>query len=129
MLHSTDSGFMRCLLVSFWAKLQHLLHALSTRHLGKLTPALSAAAPAAVSIFPILQTHNSLHPASGNGAATGVPSQRSQLLMRRLSTMIRPMSMEWSDIGCSYNTSTGMRTVLKVRGFIGVAGAILLHAF
>jgi hypothetical protein len=34
--------------------------------------------------------------------------------MRRLSTMIRPMSMEWQDIGCSYNTSTGMRTVLKV---------------
>lgn len=56
--------------------------------------------------------------ASGNGAATGVPSQRSQLLMRRLSTMIRPMSMEWKDIGCSYNTSTGMRTVLKV-GFDG----------
>ncbi|WIA12817.1 hypothetical protein OEZ85_006447 [Tetradesmus obliquus] len=51
--------------------------------------------------------------AAGNGAATGVPSQRSQLLMRRLSTMIRPMAMEWQDIGCSYNTSSGMRTVLK----------------
>jgi hypothetical protein len=34
--------------------------------------------------------------------------------MRRLSTMIRPMSMQWTDLGCSYNTSTGMRTVLKV---------------
>jgi hypothetical protein len=35
--------------------------------------------------------------------------------MRRLSTMIRPMSMQWQDLGCSYNTSTGLRTVLKVR--------------
>lgn len=34
--------------------------------------------------------------------------------MRRLSTMIKPMHMEWKDIGCSYNTSAGMRTVLQV---------------
>eukprot|EP00878_Enallax_costatus_P020993 GHUV01022209.1.p1 GENE.GHUV01022209.1~~GHUV01022209.1.p1 ORF type:complete len:299 (-),score=59.91 GHUV01022209.1:26-922(-) len=47
------------------------------------------------------------------GNATTVPSQRSQLLMRRLTTMMKPMVMEWQDIGCSYNTSAGMKTVLK----------------
>lgn len=34
--------------------------------------------------------------------------------MRRLTTMLKPMVMEWQDIGCSYNTSAGMKTVLKV---------------
>jgi ABC-type multidrug transport system ATPase subunit len=48
----------------------------------------------------------------GNNGAT-VPSQRSRLLMRRLTTMLKPMVMEWQDIGCSYNTSAGMKTVLK----------------
>jgi len=27
---------------------------------------------------------------------------------------MKPIHMEWQDIGCSYNTSTGLKTVLQV---------------
>eukprot|EP00879_Flechtneria_rotunda_P001281 GHRR01001430.1.p1 GENE.GHRR01001430.1~~GHRR01001430.1.p1 ORF type:complete len:214 (+),score=57.94 GHRR01001430.1:477-1118(+) len=43
----------------------------------------------------------------------GVPSQQSRILMRRLTTLAAPMVMEWRDLGCAYNTNTGVRTVLK----------------
>ncbi|KAF8067234.1 ctr9 [Scenedesmus sp. PABB004] len=50
---------------------------------------------------------------SGDGANGTVPSHTSELLMRRLTTQMRPMLLEWQDVGCSYSTPTGTKTVLK----------------
>jgi hypothetical protein len=50
----------------------------------------------------------------GGSDEPGGPSTRSQVLMRRLTTMMKPMHMEWQDIGCSYSTSSGLKTVLQV---------------
>lgn len=44
-----------------------------------------------------------------------IPSKDSQLILRRLTTNLKPMVLEWVDLGCSYETSQGPKTVLQVR--------------
>jgi hypothetical protein len=43
-----------------------------------------------------------------------VPSKDSQIILRRLTTNLRPLVLEWADLGCSYQTSHGTKTVLAV---------------
>jgi hypothetical protein len=52
--------------------------------------------------------------AAGSGQLRSVPSRRSQELMRRLTTRAKPMTLEWQNLGCSYSTSAGTKTVLQV---------------
>lgn len=38
----------------------------------------------------------------------------SQLVLRRLTTMMKPLTLAWSNLGCTYNTSQGTKIVLQV---------------
>lgn len=50
-------------------------------------------------------------------AAQGVaPDLR---VMRRVSSNVRRICIEWMDLGCVYDTSSGPKTVLKVSGAVG----------
>lgn len=60
-------------------------------------------------------------PPGGSGAprcaeASHVPSRDSQLVLRRLTTNLRPLLLEWRDLGCSYDTAQGPKTVLQASG-------------
>eukprot|EP00877_Chromochloris_zofingiensis_P013185 jgi/Chrzof1/811/Cz01g29200.t1 len=37
----------------------------------------------------------------------------SQLVLRRLTTMMKPLTLAWSNLGCTYNTSQGTKIVLQ----------------
>lgn len=41
-------------------------------------------------------------------------SHSSEELINKLTSLVHPMLMEWEEIGCSYNTSTGVKVVLQV---------------
>jgi hypothetical protein len=36
-------------------------------------------------------------------------------MLRRLTTTMQPMVLEWREVGCAYNTGQGLRVVLQVR--------------
>ncbi|KAI8467922.1 MAG: hypothetical protein J3K34DRAFT_523385 [Monoraphidium minutum] len=51
-----------------------------------------------------------------NGGARGpgvVPSKDSQIILRRLTTNLRPMALEWNDLGCAYPSGQGVKVVLQ----------------
>ena len=58
--------------------------------------------------------------AADDGGADGartvvgaVPSKDSQLVLRRLTSALRPLALEWRGVGCAYATSRGPRAVLR----------------
>jgi hypothetical protein len=57
--------------------------------------------------------------------AVGMPAHSvgSQALIHKLTALVRPMVMQWEDVGCAYNTSTGVKTVLQVHGGVLCWGA------
>jgi hypothetical protein len=54
-------------------------------------------------------------PEDGRQLVGAVPSKDSQIILRRLTTHLRPLFLEWNDLGCSYQTSQGTKVVLEVR--------------
>lgn len=52
-------------------------------------------------------------PAHGNGDAEARPRA---WVVRRASSLVRRMHLEWRDLGCTYRTQHGDKTVLQVRG-------------
>jgi hypothetical protein len=54
-------------------------------------------------------------PTSARVLMGAVPSKDSQIILRRLTTNLRPLVLEWADLGCSYQTSHGTKIVLAVR--------------
>jgi hypothetical protein len=46
-------------------------------------------------------------------AATGPRSAQSVVLLHKLAALMRPLVMEWQDVGCAYNTASGSKIVLE----------------
>ncbi len=51
---------------------------------------------------------------SQNPAAAAMVPKESVLLLRRLTTMMQTITLEFTDLGCAYNTGQGVKVVLQV---------------